>query len=266
VAKIDVRNITLEYSDGREGRYLALDDVSLSIEEGEFICILGPSGCGKSSLLSVLEGLNKPTKGQVLIDGIPVTGPGKERSVVFQNYSLFPWLTARQNVAFGIKQVLGKAPKRQIDETATHFLVRVGLEDFLDKFPAQLSGGMQQRVAIARALAVNPQILLMDEPFGAIDTKNKVILQQLLVDLWGEERTKKTVVFVTHDIDESIILADRIVFMGPKQIRQELAVDLARPRDRSTIFSTEAYASIRSRLVNLFYDDIEQKIDAEVVL
>ncbi|MDR0906319.1 MAG: ABC transporter ATP-binding protein [Oscillospiraceae bacterium] len=252
----------MEYTSNNKN-FLALEDINLNIEEGQFVCIIGPSGCGKSTLLSVLEGLYTPTGGDVRINGIPVDGPGRERAVVFQHYSLFPWLTAKKNVSFSIAQVNKNIKKTRADEISVEYLKKVGLEDFIEKLPGELSGGMQQRVAIARALAVSPEILLMDEPFGAVDAKTRVVLQELLLNLWESDGRRMTVVFVTHDIDEALLLSDRIIFMGPKHIRCDIPVAFPRPREKSELYATEEYAKLRVELVNMFYDDIADKIDIE---
>jgi NitT/TauT family transport system ATP-binding protein len=264
MSRIELRNLSLAY-ESENKRFLALENINLSIESGEFVCIIGSSGCGKSTLLGVLEGLIFPSSGEALIDGVPITGTGPERSVVFQHYSLFPWMSAKQNVAFGIRQT-NSVSKRDALEIAEDFLIKVGLKDFFDKLPAELSGGMQQRVAIARALAVNPKILLMDEPFGAIDAKTRVQLQEHLLSLWGADRERKTVVFVTHDTDEALLLSDRIVFMAPKRIEQEIKVPFSRPRSEATFFSKPEYADMRKNLVSLFYRDVAQNIGGEEVL
>ncbi|WP_062428478.1 ABC transporter ATP-binding protein [Treponema endosymbiont of Eucomonympha sp.] len=255
MSKIEIRDLSLTYRMD-DAEFLALKDISTTVEDGQFVCIVGSSGCGKSTLLSVLTGLVSPSSGQVLIDGVPVKGTGKERAVVFQQYTLFPWMTAKQNVVFGMKQVRQESAK-QLAGVAEEFLRRVGLQDFMNKLPGELSGGMQQRVAIARALAVNPKILLMDEPFGAIDAKTRVILQELLLTLWAEDAQKKTVVFVTHDIDEALLLSDRIIFMEPKRIATEIPVPLPRPRDKETLFDSEEYRRLRTRLMSLFYQNTE---------
>lgn len=265
MSKIELRNITLTYPAENES-FVALEDLSLSIAEGEFICVIGPSGCGKSTLISLLAGLHFPTSGEVLIDGKPVTGPGKERCVVFQHYSLFPWMDAKKNVEFGIRQVAEKADHKEIEKQSLKYLNRVGLGEYTDKYPSQLSGGMQQRVAIARALAMDPEILLMDEPFGAIDTKNRMDLQELLLELCRQEEKPKTVVFVTHDVDEAILLADRIIFMEPKKIKADIEVKFSRYRKRREIVASGEYADLRRRLVSLFYSDISNKIGGEEVV
>ena len=261
-SKIAVEHLRMEYT-GNDKKFLALEDINLNIEEGQFVCIIGPSGCGKSTLLSVLEGLYTPTGGDVRINGVSLDGPGAERAVVFQHYSLFPWMTAKKNVSFAIAQVNRKIKKTQADEISVEYLKKVGLEDLIEKLPGELSGGMQQRVAIARALAVSPEILLMDEPFGAVDAKTRVVLQELLLDLWESDGRRMTVVFVTHDIDEALLLSDRIIFMGPKHIRYDIPVDFPRPRDKSELYATEEYAKLRVKLVNMFYYNVADKIETD---
>jgi NitT/TauT family transport system ATP-binding protein len=266
MSRINIENLTLVFKQG-SGEFTALDNVSVVIEDGEFVCVIGPSGCGKSTLLGVLEGLNTPTSGRVIINGTPVTGTGPERAVVFQQYTLFPWMTAKQNIIFGIKQVLKELSEKETAARAEEFLGKVGLGGAGDKLPGQLSGGMQQRVAIARALAVRPKILLMDEPFGAIDAKTRVVLQELLLELWGADTQKKTVVFVTHDIDEALLLADKIIFMRPKEIAEAIPVPLSRPRAENGQFVDSAeYRRLRAMLVSKFYQDVSDHIDGEVVL
>jgi len=263
MSKIELRNVTLEYN--TDHPFLALDNLSLNIEEGEFVCVIGPSGCGKSTLLSLLAGLNFKTSGEVLIDNQPVTGPGKDRCVVFQHYSLFPWLTAKKNVAFGISQV-SKKSKKEIEKIAINYLQKVGLAEYTSQYPNQLSGGMQQRVAIARALAMDPEILLMDEPFGAIDTKNRMELQDLLINLCRHEKKRKTVFFVTHDVDEALLLANRIIFMQPKKILVDIKVDFGDKTERSEIMVSDEYNNLRKQLISLFYKDVAEKIGGEEVV
>lgn len=264
MSKIEIEDLVLEYQEpGKNKTFLALDGINLHIEEGEFVCIIGPSGCGKSTLLSVLEGLNQPTSGQIRINGKVIHGTGAERGVVFQHYSLFPWLSAKKNVSFGIKQVK-KISTKEADERAREYLVKVGLQDFVDKLPAQLSGGMQQRVAIARALAMDTEILLMDEPFGAIDAKNRLSLQELISKIYKIEN--KTVVFVTHDVDEALLLADRIIFMEPKRIYKDIRVCFERPRDREVLIHSPEYATLRKQLLHYFYVNVAESIGEEVIL
>jgi NitT/TauT family transport system ATP-binding protein len=199
----------------------ALDKTDLAVEDNDFICILGPSGCGKSTLLRIVAGLDAPTTGRVLLDSQPVTGPGPDRGMVFQSYTLFPWLTVRQNILFGT---------RSTPEKADSLLTRVGLRGFENHYPKMLSGGMQQRTALARALANDPKILLLDEPFGALDNQTRALMQELLLGIWEADR--KTVLFVTHDIDEAIFLSNRVAVLSarPGHIKCEVRVELPHPR------------------------------------
>jgi ABC-type nitrate/sulfonate/bicarbonate transport system, ATPase component len=267
MSKITLQNVSVTYED-KDSKYVAVRDVNTAIREGEFVSIIGPSGCGKSTLLSVFAGLNFPSDGSIELDGKEIRGTGTERGVVFQHYSLFPWMTAKSNIIFGLKQVRNGRNKKEIEKIADNYLDMVGLGNFKNKYPSQLSGGMQQRVAIARALAMNPGILLMDEPFGAVDAKNRVILQELLLKLWEYGNEKKTVIFITHDIDEAILLSDRIIVMtaGPGTVKKEIHIDFERPRDRSRLIRTQEYTDLRNKLVNLFYDDLIQKIGGEEVV
>ncbi len=254
---IKIEDLSLAY-ETEKTRFEALKNINLEIKKGEFVCLIGPSGCGKSTLLGVLEGLLEPTSGKVYIEDREVHGPGSERAVVFQNYSLFPWMTAKKNVSFALresKRGIQKISKKDANKIAEEYLEKVGLAGYENKQPGELSGGMQQRVAIARALACNPEILLMDEPFGAIDAKTREVLQQLLLKLWAEDENKKTIVFVTHDLEEAIFLADRIVFMVPKGIHSVIDVNLERPRDKEKLMLSDKYRTLRSRLVKLFNNE-----------
>lgn len=235
-----------------------IKDIDLSIKEGEFVSIIGPSGCGKSTLLSLLAGLNFPSHGQISIGGNKVVGTGNERGVVFQHYSLFPWMSARKNIIFGLRQLNDNKTHKEMERIAEEYLELVGLKDAGHKLPNQLSGGMQQRVAIARAFAMDSDILLLDEPFSAVDANNRMALQDLLLDLWGNKNKKKTVVFVTHDVDESILLSDRIIVMSAlsKGVREEIGIDFKRPRNRTVLTRTTEYLGIRNMLVNLLFDDL----------
>jgi len=223
----------------------ALLPVSLDVADNDFITVLGPSGCGKSTLLRLVAGLETPSTGQILLDGQPIDGPGADRGVVFQSYTLFPWLTVRQNICFGLREK--GMPTAQQKEIAAQFIAKVGLRGFEDHFPKQLSGGMQQRVAIARALANDPKILLLDEPFGALDNQTRVLMQELLLGIW--ESARKTVLFVTHDIDESIFMASRVVVFSarPGRIKADVPVDLPHPR-HYTVKTTPAFMELKARL------------------
>ena len=224
----------------------ALVDINLRIEEGEFVCLLGPSGCGKSTLLKIIAGLIPATSGRITINGKPVSGPGPERAVVFQDYALFPWMTVRDNVEFGLEA--RRLPLAQRREVSSRLLKVVGLSDFAERFPHQLSGGMKQRVSIARALAVDPSLLLMDEPFGALDAQTRHLLQDELLRVWREYR--KTVVFVTHSIEEAIYLSDRIVVMTarPGRVKQIVVVPEARPRDMASVDMNQRQREVRAVL------------------
>jgi NitT/TauT family transport system ATP-binding protein len=214
------------------GEVVALKDIDLSINKGEFVCLLGPSGCGKSTLLNAVAGFSNPTAGTITVEGQAISAPGPDRGMVFQEYALFPWMTVAQNVAFGL-EIKGMA-RAAINTRVDELLVMLKLADFRDRFPKDLSGGMRQRVAIARVLALDPPVLLMDEPFGALDSLTRRSLQDELLRIWAQ--MKKTIIFVTHSIEESIYLADRIVVMTyrPGTIKADVYVDMPRPRDGST--------------------------------
>ncbi len=227
-SKLQLRDIMMTFHTRRGGEVIAVDRLSLDIGDREFISIVGPSGCGKSTLLRVVAGLIEPTTGEVLLDGRPIKGPGADRGMVFQSYTLFPWLTIQGNVEFGPR--LKGMPGNERSRIALEYLEMVGLKGFERSYPKELSGGMMQRAAIARALANDPEVLLMDEPFGALDAQTRAIMQELLVNLW--QKTPKTIVFVTHDIDEALFISDRVYIMTarPGRIKQVLDVALPRPR------------------------------------
>jgi ABC-type nitrate/sulfonate/bicarbonate transport system ATPase subunit len=224
---------------------LALQPTSLEVADNDFITVLGPSGCGKSTLLRIVAGLDTPTVGQVLLDGQPVVGPGADRGMVFQSYTLFPWLTVRQNICFGLREK--GMPAAEQAEIAARFIKEVGLSGFESHFPKQLSGGMQQRVALARALANDPKILLLDEPFGALDNQTRALMQELLLSIW--ELHKKTVLFVTHDIDEAIFMANRCAVFSarPGRIKNELQIDLPYPR-HYTVKTTPRFSELKAQV------------------
>jgi NitT/TauT family transport system ATP-binding protein len=227
-----------------KGIFEALRDVDLTITPGEFICVVGPSGCGKTTLLNVLAGFLRPTSGRAFLDGREITGPGPERGVVFQQYAVFPWLTVRQNVAFGLKLAANRKNKDQVEAIVDHFIELVGLKDFKNALPKELSGGMKQRVAIARSYVVNPQVLLMDEPFGALDAQTRQFMQESLLEILQEE--KKTVVFITHGVEEATFLSTRVVVMAtrPGRIREIIPVDIPFPRDAS-VKTSPAFVRLR---------------------
>jgi len=223
---IGVRKV-FQPEDGR-APVVALERFDLGVDDGEFVCLLGPSGCGKSTLLNIVAGFVRPTEGRVSLDGADVTGPGRDRGVVFQEHALFPWFRVGQNVEFGLK--MAGVPRHERTRIADRYLDLVGLQPFRQAFPKELSGGMKQRVAIARALANDPKILLMDEPFGALDAQTRRLMQDELTKIWAA--TGKTILFVTHAIEESLLLADRVVVMSPRpgRIKALLAIPLSRPR------------------------------------
>jgi ABC-type nitrate/sulfonate/bicarbonate transport system ATPase subunit len=224
---------------------VALQPTDLGVAHNDFITILGPSGCGKSTLLRIVAGLDTPTSGRVLMDMLPVGGPGPDRGMVFQSYSLFPWMTVRDNICFGLREK--GMPKAEQAEISGYFLEKVGLRQFADHYPKTLSGGMKQRTALARALANDPKVLLLDEPFGALDNQTRALMQELLLGIWEADR--KTVLFVTHDIDEAIFLANRVVVMTarPGRIKCDVAVDLPHPRTY-TVKTTPEFAEYKARL------------------
>jgi NitT/TauT family transport system ATP-binding protein len=233
----------------------ALHGFDLNVAEGEFIAIVGPSGCGKSTFLHMLGGFEPITEGQLLFNGRPVTAPGPDRGVVFQEFALYPWRTVERNVTWGLEvQGRSRAEQRAV---ADRLLAKVGLTQFRDHYPAELSGGMKQRVAIARTLAFDPRILLMDEPFGALDAQNRELMQEDLQTLWYE--TRKTVVFVTHDIEEAVYLADRVIVFTarPGRTKAEVAIDLARPR-AIEIKKTAAFLGYRNRIWDLLREEVLQ--------
>ncbi|MFF3492888.1 ABC transporter ATP-binding protein [Streptomyces sp. NPDC002795] len=230
--------------------FTALDGISLDIADQEFVTVVGPSGCGKSTLMSMAAGLQEPDSGAVLVDGTPVCGPGPDRGVIFQQYALFPWLTVLQNVEFGLK--LASVPTAERRRRAAAAIALVGLDEFADALPKTLSGGMKQRCAIARAYAVDPQVLLMDEPFGALDALTRVQLQDQLLATWSQE--KRTVLFITHDVDEAVYLASRVVVMAarPGRVHRVVEVDLPYPRTEQIRFSPE-FRRIRNEVWTSVY-------------
>ncbi|ESR27424.1 ABC transporter ATP-binding protein [Lutibaculum baratangense] len=238
---IRIDGVSIVFGSGRAA-HQAVTSTTLDIRPGEFVCILGPSGCGKSTLLNSIAGYVRPSTGEISVDGEAVSGPGPDRGMVFQQYSLFPWKTIRENIAFGPK--VGGRSATECGSIANTFLEMVGLTKFANAYPAELSGGMQQRVGIARALANYPSVLLMDEPFGALDAQTRLMMQESLLNIWSEFGT--TVVFVTHDVDEAIFLADRILIMSasPGSVIADLKVPLARPRSLE-VETSEAFMELK---------------------
>ncbi len=236
--KIRFRNVTKQFKPRRDGAVVdAVTNLSLDIHEQEFVCIVGPSGCGKSTLLNLAAGFEQPTSGEVLLDGVPIAAPSPDRGVVFQDGALFPWLTVLGNVCYGPQR--RGISKRQYLPEAYAILDQVGLRPFANSLPSELSGGMRQRVAIARALVNEPKVLLMDEPFGALDPQTRLLMQERLLAVW--ERDHRTVLFVTHDVDESLFLADRVIVMSrrPGRVLADLLVDLPRPRSYEMLTSSK---------------------------
>jgi NitT/TauT family transport system ATP-binding protein len=257
---VEVENFDLRY-ETRDGDVEAVSDVSLHVDPGEFVSIIGPSGCGKSTLLNAVAGFLKPTSGTVLVDGEPVNGPSAERGMVFQQYSLFPWKTVRGNVEFGLKM---RGMDRYHREHASRTLLGLaGLLAFEDQYPESLSGGMKQRVGIVRALATGPKVLLLDEPFGALDAQTRVIMQQILTNMW--QRLKISVLFVTHDIDEAIFLSDRVYCMTarPGTIKAEIVVPLERPRQQPMMMSSE-FLQLRRGLMSLIREESLKAMGGEI--
>lgn len=247
--KIIAKHIIKEYVSKRK-RTTALNDVTVEIHDNDFVCIVGPSGCGKSTLLRIMAGLDFPTSGEILINNRTVNGPGADRGMVFQSYTLFPWMTVEENIKFGPK--LRKLEREKVQQIVDQYLKKINLENFRNSYPNELSGGMKQRVAIARALANKPEVLLMDEPFGALDPHTKSKMQLLLRKIWQVE--KPTIVFVTHDIDEAIFLANRIFIMStnPGMIKKEVGVSLPRQRNLE-IKDAQSFISLRRAINETLY-------------
>jgi ABC-type nitrate/sulfonate/bicarbonate transport system ATPase subunit len=255
--KLAVRNLRkvfhVDEGFGRVTLITAIDKVNLEVSEGELVTIIGPSGCGKSTLLMILAGLYEKSSGEALLDGIPINRPGLDRGVVFQEFALFPWLNVRNNICFGLK--MKGVPVSDHDRIVKHYLKMVKLEEFEKIFPHRLSGGMKQRVGIARALAYSPELLLMDEPFGALDAQTRTSLQQMLVGIWAE--TKKTILFVTHSVREAVFLSDRIVVLSrrPSKVRTVIRVKLPRPRQRLS----EAFLRYEEELEELIAQELQER-------
>ncbi len=231
---LEMKNISIKFKPSKSAEIVAVEDTSLVVNQNEFVSIIGPSGCGKSTLLRAAAGLEQPISGNIYVQGKSVYRPGAERGLVFQTYTLFPWLTVTENIHFSLKKSsLSKTDQKRLVE---HYIHLIGLEGFEKSYPNQLSGGMRQRVAIARALVYQPKILLMDEPFGALDAQTRLMMQELLLEVWEKQRI--TVLFVTHDVDEAILLSDRILVMTtlPGRIKTEIDIDFPRPR---TVLDTE---------------------------
>jgi NitT/TauT family transport system ATP-binding protein len=257
---VTVANFSLSYGTV-EGPVEAVSNTSIHVEPGEFVSIIGPSGCGKSTLLNAVAGFLKPTSGKVAVDGDPVEGPSADRGMVFQQYSLFPWKTVRENVEFGLKMKGISSSKRET--SARTLLGLAGLLAFENQYPENLSGGMKQRVGIIRALATGPKVLLLDEPFGSLDAQTRIIMQQILTNIW--QRLKTSVLFVTHDIDEAIFLSDRVYCMTarPGRVKAEIIVPLERPRLQSVMMSSE-FLALRRGLMSLIREESLKAMGGEI--
>ena len=267
--KLRLRDIGKQFIAPRTGaRTVAVANVSMDIESGEFVCVVGPSGCGKSTVLNLIAGLDTPSSGVVEKDGVPITGPGPDRGVMFQDYALMPWQSVADNVGFGLRHGTPGKPftPQQREDRIRHFIELVNLTGSEKKYPHQLSGGMRQRVALARLLANGPDVLLLDEPLGALDAQTRLILQVELLRIWGEtapREQRKTAVFITHDIEEAVFLADRVVVMGshPGRVREILQIDLPRPRDES-IRADPRFGHLVEAIWNLIRDEARRAITA----
>ena len=262
-ATVELRKVGKTFIDRKRGREtVALSDVSMTIDKSEFACILGPSGCGKSTILNLVAGFEQPNSGAVLIDGHPITAPDRSRGMVFQQPLLFPWLNIVDNITFGPR--MAGAPAEQYAAQAARYVQLMGLTGFEKHYPYELSGGMQQRVALARAWISEPELFLMDEPFGALDAQTRLMMQELLLRVW--ERSRTTVLFVTHDIDEALFLADRIFIMTarPGRIKENLAVDFKRPRNYETIIFEQQYITLKQRILQVIRGETLQAMKLEV--
>ena len=250
--KLIIDNVTKRFQTPKGDAVVALSQISAFVEKSEFATIVGTSGCGKSTLLKIVAGLERPTSGRILLDGQETRGPGADRGMVFQSYTLYPWLTVKENIAFGLR--LKKAPKKEIDNIVAYYLEKVGLQGFDAYYPKALSGGMKQRVAIARAMANSPEILLLDEPFGALDAQTRTLMQELLLQLM--EETRMTVLFVTHDIDEAIYLGDVVYIMTarPGRIKEEIKIEVPHPRSPD-IKMSPMFLEVKKRVVKLIREE-----------
>jgi NitT/TauT family transport system ATP-binding protein len=250
---LEMKNIWVKFTPARRPEVVAVEDASLSVQKNEFVSLIGPSGCGKSTLLRTAAGLDQPASGRILVEGHAVDQPGADRGMVFQAYTLFPWLTVKDNILFSLKKTtLSNAEK---EDRVIQYIRLIGLEGFENSYPNQLSGGMRQRVAIARALVYQPKILLMDEPFGALDAQTRLLMQELLLEVWEKQRS--TVLFVTHDVEEAILLSDRILVMTtlPGKIKAEIKIDLPRPRSVIEMETSPEFAAYKKQLLELVREE-----------
>jgi nitrate ABC transporter ATP-binding subunit len=260
---LEIANVSKVFPVGNDGTYTVLEGVDLTVNEGEFICVIGHSGCGKSTLLNMVSGFSQPTTGTVKLHGQSILKPGPDRMVVFQGYALLPWLTVFENVYLGVNVVYPEKSKAEKTQIVKHYLAMVGLAEAMEKKPTQISGGMKQRVAIARALSISPEVLVLDEPFGALDAITKEELQEELLKIWSANRC--TVLMITHDIDEALFLADRLVMMtnGPAaKIGEIMEIPFKRPRDRARIMETPEYYKLRNYALDYLYNRYAHDDDA----
>jgi NitT/TauT family transport system ATP-binding protein len=259
--KLRLENVTKRFPiRGQKSSFTAVEDISIDLAAGEFLVLVGPSGCGKSTLLDLLGGLSTPSSGRILLDGNPITGPGLDRGIVFQQYALLPWRTARKNIEFGLEAKGLPAAVRR--ERAEHYLELVGLQSFADRFPHELSGGMKQRVAIARSLAFDPEVLLMDEPFAALDAQTRESLQDELLRIW--KATGKTILFITHGIDEAIYLGQRVAVLTSRPGRIKKIVDVEIDRSAEDIRSDAGFRAQRHHIWSLLHDEVERARSQEL--
>jgi NitT/TauT family transport system ATP-binding protein len=251
LSEIVIRNVSKTFQSRAGKQRLALDNIDVRVPAGSFTCIVGASGCGKSTLLNMIGGLQTPTEGSVTVGGVEVDGPGVDRGMVFQSYALYPWLTVRENVEFGLRMARkGRAERRKVSDG---LLAEMGLADCADSYPRELSGGMRQRVAIARSLATDPPVMLMDEPFGALDALTRISAQRMLLEIW--QRHRRTIVFVTHDINEALLLGDQVVVLStsPGRVKKILDVDFARPRTPE-VSTTPEFVEMREQVLSLIFE------------
>jgi len=256
--RVRLEGINKSFGSGKQSATVVLDDISLQLEQGELVCLLGPSGCGKSTILNLIAGFEHADSGTVLLDGKPVNKPGPERGVVFQQPTLFPWLSVLDNVTFG-PRMAGVKASRYLPE-AERYLKLVGLQDFQRHMPWQLSGGMRQRVALARAWLPNPEILLMDEPFGALDAQTRLMMQELLTNVW--QTTGTTILFITHDVDEALLLADRVLVMSarPGRIRAEFSIPFPRSRDIEALVADSGYGVLKQKILHIVREEARKSM------
>lgn len=262
IPKLQLRAVRKSFVQGKQSAHIVLDDIHLDVHDGEFLCLLGPSGCGKSTVLNLLAGFDRPDQGELLLDRQAIHGASPSRGMVFQQPNLFPWLNVLDNITFGPR--MQRQPAQRYMPQALHYLRQIGLEQYAQHFPWQLSGGMRQRVALARAWLPNPKVLLMDEPFGALDAQTRLVMQELLTRIWAQTGT--TIVFVTHDVDEALFLADRIVMMSahPGRVREIITVPFRRTRTPDALLSDPNYAIVKRQILQLLREESNHLLNEAV--